>query len=254
MLRTYRRIFPQLWVEFLGTYFLVLTVAMNVMGRTENGGIAIGSTLMIIVFSGGYISGGHFNPAVTLAVYLRGKIGSTESVFYLISQLLGSFIAAWCAFFVFDKTFAVAPQHYLVNLHWKNSSALFVEFIWTFLLCSVILHTATTKAQEGNSFFGLAIGFTVLAGAISMGPISGGAFNPAVATGPAIVQAIIGKDHNGRGRKDAASIWIYWLGPLMGGICSAFAFRIATRDRDEERQPLVGQSNRVEPEDDDEYV
>jgi len=98
--------------------------------------------------------------------------------------------------------------------------ALTVEFLYTFALVSVMLNCATTKSQNANSFFGLAIGFTVAAGAWSVGAISGAAFNPAVATGPLIIDSSIGHHHNGK------YIWIYWLGPLLGSCVAAILFRV----------------------------
>eukprot|EP01121_Diplochlamys_sp_Union-15-3_P013687 TRINITY_DN427_c0_g1_i1.p1 TRINITY_DN427_c0_g1~~TRINITY_DN427_c0_g1_i1.p1 ORF type:complete len:254 (-),score=43.35 TRINITY_DN427_c0_g1_i1:9-770(-) len=253
MLKNLRRVpFSHLFIECIGTFFLMFTVGASVLGLIPNGGIAIGTVLMLIIFMGGYISGGHFNPAVTTAVLIRGKIAFAEALLYILVQLLGSFLASWCTLFVFGKSFAIAPNLEQQNWRWPISSALFVEFVWTFYLCGTVLHTATTRAQEGNSFFGLAIGFVVVSGAISVGDISGGAFNPAVATGPALVSLLTGGhfDYQGNGLEDVKYIWIYWLAPMLGGVFSAFAFKIAVRDREDEKQA----SAKISPQDDEDYA
>eukprot|EP01121_Diplochlamys_sp_Union-15-3_P013688 TRINITY_DN427_c0_g1_i2.p1 TRINITY_DN427_c0_g1~~TRINITY_DN427_c0_g1_i2.p1 ORF type:complete len:148 (-),score=16.28 TRINITY_DN427_c0_g1_i2:24-467(-) len=141
MLKNLRRVpFSHLFIECIGTFFLMFTVGASVLGLIPNGGIAIGTVLMLIIFMGGYISGGHFNPAVTTAVLIRGKIAFAEALLYILVQLLGSFLASWCTLFVFGKSFAIAPNLEQQNWRWPISSALFVEFVWTFYLCGTVLH------------------------------------------------------------------------------------------------------------------
>jgi aquaporin Z len=168
-------------VEFIGTFFLVFTVGVTVV-NTDAGVIAplaIGSVLMVMVYAGGHISGGHYNPAVTLAVAIRGRMPASEVPVYFIAQFLAASLAAGAAFYLKgpnDLAGAPPPAYAL-------SQMVFAEFIFTFALAYVVLNVATSKANAGNSFYGLAIGFTVMVGAFAVGPISGGAFNPAVATG-----------------------------------------------------------------------
>ncbi len=185
--------------------------------------VAIGSVLMACIFMGGHVSGGHYNPAVTFGVWLtgRGKITGWQSIGYLVVQLLGSFIASLVYWSISQETFFLAPHPNITHGH-----AFSAEAMYTFLLVSVVLNVATTKSQADNSFYGLAIGFTVLAGAISVGPISGGGFNPAVGFGPIIVDAI----HNGSGHMN--TMWIYWLGPLFGSVLAAIAFRITNHHKE----------------------
>jgi len=204
-------------IEFIGTFFLVLTIGLNKNNTTGLAPLAIGSTLMVAIFMGGHISGAHFNPAVTLGVRLTGRdhITTLTAFVYLFVQLLGGLIAAVVVWGIEDYTFGPAPG---VGVH--SMRALTVEFLYTFLLVSVMLNCATTKSQNSNSFFGLAIGFTVAAGAWSVGSISGAAFNPAVATGPLIIDSSIGHNHNGK------YIWIYWIGPLLGSALAAVVFRV----------------------------
>jgi len=204
--------------EFIGTFFLVLTVCLSVLTSAPLAALAIGSSLMVMVYMGGHISGGHYNPAVSLAVLLRGKLAPREFVAYVLSQLLGAVAAALIAYFVLHKF----PKHSFDLAPGENVgpwAALLVEFLYTFALALVVLNVATSKKTEGNSYYGLAIGFTVTAGAIAVGGLSGGAFNPAVGTGPIVVHALV----NGG---SLSNLWIYWLGPLLGGALAAGVFRL----------------------------
>jgi len=163
-------------VEFIGTLFLVLTIGCCVLTPAGTGMVAplaIGAMLMVMVFAGGHISGAHYNPAVTLAVTLRGKSTWMEAAKYIVAQILGALaaMALVCALGLHSNAM-VEPRMFF--------PAVLAEFLFTFALCWVVLNVATAKGTSGNSFYGLAIGFTVLAGAFSVGAISGGAFNPAV--------------------------------------------------------------------------
>jgi len=202
--------------ELIGTFFLVLTVGLVITGKTAFGfgEIAIGSVLMVMVYMGGHVSGGHYNPAVSLAVMLRGKLSPLDFVPYIVSQLAGSFLACYVVFIIKGETFAPKPGNDVMAL-----TAMLVEFIFTFALALVVLNVATAKSTEGNSFYGLAIGFTVTVGAIVAGGISGGAFNPAVGCGPISFQYWMGKgtlDHLG----------YYIVGPFLGGAAAAAVFWI----------------------------
>lgn len=191
--------------EFIGTFFLVLTIGFAVLGGAPLAPIAIGSSLMVMIFMGGHISGAHYNPAVSLAVLIRGKISPADFAIYVISQIAGATLAALVVNLVLEKTFPIAPGEGV--LAWK---AVLVELLYTFALALVVLNVATAKGTEGNSFYGLAIGFTVLAGAVAVGGISGGAFNPAVGIGPTIIDVA-------RGGGTFKHLWIYLVGPLLGG-------------------------------------
>ena len=166
-------------VEFIGTFFLVFTVGVCVLNPDAGviAPLAIGSVLMVMVFAGGHISGGHFNPAVTVAVAIRGRLPACEVPSYILAQLAGAVFAAGAAHYLKGDPENIGEPAYVL------AQLVLAEFLFTFALAYVVLNVATAKANAGNSFYGLAIGFTVMGGAFAVGPISGGVFNPAVATG-----------------------------------------------------------------------
>ncbi len=198
--------------EFIGTFFLVLTIGLTVIGGTPMAPLAIGASLMIMVYMGGHVSGAHYNPAVSLALLLRGKLRPQEFAPYVVAQLLGALAAAWSAYAFTGRTFAPEPATTATTLQ-----ALGVEIVYTFALALVVLNTATHPAVKGNSFYGLAIGFTIVVAAFAGGPISGGAFNPAVGTGPTVLHALMG---SGTWRH----LWLYIVGPCAGGVIAAGVF------------------------------
>jgi aquaporin Z len=198
--------------EFIGTFFLVLTVGMTVINPGSAGALAplaIGSVLAVMVYAGGYLSGAHYNPAISLAVYLRGKLSLSDLGLYWIAQLLAGIVAAYAAIYLKGHSHD-AP------LQLDTWRALLAEFLFTFALCYVVLNTATAVETAGNSYFGFAIGFTVLAGAYAVGAISGGAFNPAVALGITIMNLSV-----------PANLWIFIVGNLAGGVAAALIFKCA---------------------------
>lgn len=201
-------------VELIGTFFLVATVGFTVIepGAGPLAALAIGSALMIMVYAGGHVSGGHYNPAVTLAVWLRGRCPTSDVLGYMVAQVAGGLIAAFLVMFMKDTSKVVASNPDVVR-------AVLAELLFTFALCYVVLNVATAKATEGNSYFGLAIGFTVVVGAFAVGGISGGAFNPAVAVG---ITAM--------GLSKLANIWIFLVGNFAGGALAALAFKAVHPD------------------------
>lgn len=197
--------------EFIGTFFLVLTIGMVVLGGKGNfAPMAIGSVLMVMVFAGGHISGAHYNPAVTFAVFLRGKISVGEAVGYMIFQVLGSIVASLTVIYLMSDKI---PDNAVDMI--SAPRGLLAEFLATFALAYVVLNVATSKATNGNSFYGLAIGFTVLSMALAFGGISGGAFNPAVAVGISILKLVAW-----------SSLWVYLVGCFAGAAAAALIFRI----------------------------
>jgi aquaporin Z len=196
-------------VEFIGTFFLVFTIGMVVIepGAGAMAPLAIGAALMAMIFAGGHISGAHYNPAVSLALLVRGRVSPTELVAYIVAQVLAAAVAGGLVLFMKGGA-AVTP------LAPDVTRALVAEFLFTFALAYVILNVATAKGTAGNSFYGLAIGLTVLAGAYAVGGVSGGAFNPAVAVGLTVM-----------GISPVANIWIYLLANFLGGAAAGAAFK-----------------------------
>ena len=197
--------------ELIGTFFLVFTICLAAGGGTSIPPLAIGASLMAMVYMGGPISGAHYNPAVSLGMLLRGKLSPGDFVPYVIAQLVGAIAAAVVGDWILGHPFAPAPGPSVTAL-----KALAVETLYTFALCLVVLNVATSKRSAGNSYFGLAIGFTVMVGAFAAGSISGGAFNPAVGLGPILVSALSGGS--------LANAWLYVVGPFIGAVLAAGVF------------------------------
>ena len=197
--------------EFIGTFFLVLAI-----GLTGNP-LAIGVMLMVMVYMGGHISGAHYNPAVSIAMIFRGLLSVKEAINYILSQLAGAFLAAIFVQWVGGSVMEVGPSNTASVLQ-----ILSVEAIFTFALVLVILNVATNPKTEGNSYYGLAIGFTVMAGAFAGGGISGGAYNPAVGTGPILVDVIMGEGDT------LSNLWYYLVGPIVGAMVAAYVYKITS--------------------------
>jgi aquaporin Z len=200
--------------EFTGTFFLVFTIGCSVLVGTPMAPLAIGASLMVMVYMGGHVSGAHYNPAVSLGLVLRGSFAASEFGAYVAAQLLGAVAASLAVWLVTGRTFVPAPAANATII-----AALLVEILYTTALALVVMNVATAPATAGNSFYGLAIGFTVAAGAFAGGPISGGAFNPAVGLGPALIHAIIG-------RGSITHVWLYIVGPCIGAAIAAAIFKV----------------------------
>jgi aquaporin Z len=196
--------------EFIGTFFLVFTVCAAAVKGGSLAPLAIGSILMVMVYAGGHISGAHYNPAVTLGVLVRGRIGITDAVTYWAVQFVAGAIAALVAKLV------VNPGHLdALSLSGRDIwAALVAEALFTFALAYVVLNVATSKDHPVNSFYGLAIGFTVFAGAVAVGALSGGAFNPAVALGIMTF-----------GLSAWKNIWIYLVAEAAGAALAGLTFK-----------------------------
>ena len=200
--------------EFIGTFFLVLTVGCTVIPGAAGviPPLAIGAALMVMIFAGGHISGGHYNPAVTLGVFLRGRCAAKDVVPYWVAQVAAGLVAAFVAVWLSGKS--GTPME-LKNV----PAALVAELLFTFALVYVVLNTATAKGTANNSFYGLAIGMTVMTGAFAVGGISGGAFNPAVAVGAGVMNLV-----------SLSQIWIHIVADLLGGALAAAVFKFANPD------------------------
>jgi aquaporin Z len=211
--------------ELIGTFFLVFTIGAT--GIASAPGVipplAIGAVLMAMVYAGGHISGAHYNPSVTLGVFLRGRLPARDLLPYIAAQISGAVAASAVVLFMkaAETITAFTPRVY---------PAFLAEFLFTFALVYTVLNVATLKATAGNPYFGLAIGFTVLAGAFAVGDVSGGAFNPAVAVG-AMTMGLLPWSH----------LWLYVIAEFLAAALAAGAVRAlnpAEFDRSEHR-PVI---------------
>jgi aquaporin Z len=221
----------KLIVEFIGTFFLMFTIGMAVATAGTLAPLAIGAALMVMVFAGGHISGGHYNPAVSTAALVRGALSREEYPAYIVAQAIGAICAAGV---VSVLGYAPATTAAVASI----GKMLIVEFLFTFALCYVVLNVATAKDNENNSFYGLAIGFTVAVGAFAVGKVSGGAFNPAVALGATVL-----------GMFSWSHIWVYLLAQFLAGGTAAAVF-LATQPAEQPEarvsaaQPEAGNGQR----------
>ncbi len=201
---------PKLLTEFIGTFFLVLSICLSVATGSAMAPLAIGGTLMVMVYMGAHVSGAHYNPAVSFALVLRGALSVTDMLKYWAVQLSGGVAAALTAVQIVGKSVPIHPGAGV-----SATSALLVEILYTFALALVVLNVATAKKTDGRGFYGLAIGFTVASAAFAAGGISGGAFNPAVGTALTLVS-----------QTGFGDLWLYWVGPLVGGALASVVFRV----------------------------
>lgn len=194
-------------IEFIGTMFLVLTIGLAVANAGAIAPLAIGAVLMVFVYAGAHVSGAHYNPAISIGLWVAGKLPSSELVKYIVSQILWWATAAWLVFILW------------ANGAWATLTApilsiIIAELLFTFALVWVVLNVATTKSSEGMSYYGLAIGFTVVAGAYAVGSISGAAFNPAVVIGNAIDGLLAWNQ-----------IWMHLVASVAGGLLAGGLFK-----------------------------
>jgi aquaporin Z len=197
-------------VELIGTFFLLLVIGLCVIepGAGAMAPLAIGTVLMVMVYAGGYISGGHYNPAVTLGVWMRGKCKAKDVPLYMLAQIIGAGAASLLVLKLKCGSVITAATPNTVN-------AFIAELIFTFALVYVVLNTATSKKTAGNSYYGLAIGFTLMTAAYAIGNISGCAINPAVAIGITIM-----------GLSKLSNLWIFVVANLAGGALAAVIFKL----------------------------
>jgi aquaporin Z len=218
--------------EFVGTFGLVLTVGCVVLGGSNLAPLAIGGVLAALVFAGGHISGAHYNPAVTLAVFLRGRVRGVDVLPYFGAQIAGGLLGGVAARMIVNPA-SIEPRSFSGQ---GIAVALFAEFLFTFFLAYVVLNVATSQDHADNSFYGLAIGFILFAGAASVGGFSGAAFNPAVAIAASAI-----------GILSWSAIWIFLVANFAGGAIAALVFRLLNPEdlkpldghQDEEQAPAI---------------
>lgn len=193
--------------EALATFLFVFAIVAAVNNAGDFAPLAIGFTLMVLIYATGHLSGAHLNPAVSLGALIRGALDGVGFIAYVIAQLVGGALGALVAGAIF-----AAPE---AAKEIEVGPSFLVEALFTFILVYVVLNVATSKDTEGNSFYGLAIGSVVVVGAFVVGPISGGGFNPAVALGLAV-----------HGDFAWSNLWLYFVAPLVGGALAALVFRV----------------------------
>ncbi len=203
--------------EAIGTFFLVLSITLAVITEVPLAPLAIGGTLMAMIYMGGHISGAHYNPAVSLAAMMRGALPASELLPYMGTQIIGATVAALLGNFIANGSVPIAPGE-----NTNIVQALLVEIFYTFALALTVLNVATAKGTAGNSFYGLAIGFIVVCGAFAGGGISGGAFNPAVGIGLSIGALLAGTG--------GSLFWLYIIGPFIGGVLAALVFKLQSNE------------------------
>jgi aquaporin Z len=195
-------------VEFIGTFFLIFVIGcVSSQAHVFLGPLAIGAALMVMIFAGGHISGAHYNPAVTIGVWIRGACNGLQTGCYIIAQILAAFAASIAVPILFGHTITPSAMG-------STGQVILAEFLGTFALVYTVLNVATAPATAGNSFYGLAIGFTVFVQAVAVGSVSGGAFNPAVAVAASFLGAVKGQN-----------LVIYWLSELIAAAAAAGIFR-----------------------------
>jgi len=198
--------------EFVGTFLIMFSIALAAVSGSPLAPLAIGGAFVTMIYMGGHHSGGHFNPAVSLAMFLRKKMAASDFLPYVMAQILGSISAFGLGFFVTSKGVGLAP-----GAEFNSVKAVIVELVFTMMLALTVLNVATHKKVANNSFYGLAIGFVIMVAAFAGGGISGGAFNPAVGIGATVINAT-----SAGGTWE--HLWIYIAGPLAGGVLAAVIY------------------------------
>ena len=200
----------KLIAEFIGTFFLALTICTAAVHGSagEYAPFAIAATLMVMIYGLGHVSGAHLNPAVTVGVWLRGACEKDEVAPYIAVQVIAGAAAA-----LVSANLLIADPS-VTALELDMTQTIGAEFLYTFALVFVILNVATSEATAGNGYYGAAIAFVVLAGALTVGGISGGSFNPAV-TGALFTSGAI----------ETADLWMHLVPQFVAGVVAAQAFK-----------------------------
>ena len=204
----------KLFAEFIGTALLAFTIAVAAGVGTGLAGVGIGGALMTAIYSGGHLSGAHYNPAVTLAILIRGKISAKDAALYMLSQCCGSVFGGLVGMVALKSDVALGAPEIADGVN--VGSAFVAELILTLALAHVVLNVTTTTAQANNSYYGLAIGFTVMSGAISVGGVSGVGFNPAIKLLSFLRALNTGRLGVGAWVGFVAPFWgVHWRGPSL---------------------------------------
>lgn len=206
--------------EFVGTYLFLFVISLAAVSGSPLAPLAIGGALVVMVYMGGHRSGAHYNPAVSFGLLLQKKMPAKDFAPYVVAQVVAGILAFWTGYFVTGKTVEIAP-----GPGFNATQALVVEVLFTLALVLVVLNVAASKKTEGNNYYGLAIGFTIVAAAIAGGGVSGGAFNPAVGIGATTISALFGGG-------TWAYLWIPIVGPLVGAALGSFIWSLQEQAAD----------------------
>jgi len=203
----------RLGAEFIGTFLLTFTIGCNILSKSGLFGVlSIAFSLMVMTYAVGPVSGGHFNPAVTTAVFLANKLMLEDFLAYIGVQLVAGCLGGLAFSFLFGKTAPLEP-----SAGFTGYQAGLVECLYTLMLCFVYLTTVSTKAAKGNQYFGTAIGFVIIAAGYGAGAVSGAALNPAVALGMDVTSA---KEY------DFGWCMVYWVAEFLGAALACGIHRI----------------------------
>ena len=207
----------KLITEFIGTFFLCLTICVaGVFGLSgQNAPFAIAGTLMVMIYAGAHISGAHYNPAVTISIWIRGACEKSEVVPYALSQLVAGFLAALIAANLI-VTGSISEDYPIEMFEPSGTEASIIvsEFLFTFALVFVILNVATSESNEGNGYYGAAIALVVLAGALTVGSISLASFNPAASLSLVVV-----------GKMAISDLWLHLVPQLFGAGTASLVYK-----------------------------
>jgi len=245
--------YPMYLAEFLGTMLYSMTFAITtepntIVEHTSNTGpavsinesyfiapIAVGFIVIAMIYAFGHISGAHFNPAITVAVWIRGFITPIDAAIFILVQLLGALCGSMLAWIITDTVPFIMPGTDSDD-GVPQGRCLMAEIIYSFAICMVVINVATTESQRGNFFYGVSIGMTVASGLASVQKISGGCFNPAIGTALSITHSF--KDHG-----TIQYIWIYLLGPVIGAVLAGFSFYVIN-SKEVEQAKLIPDQDR----------
>jgi aquaporin Z len=205
--------FVKVFTEFIGTYIFLFVISLAATNGSPLAPLAIGGALMCMVYMGGHWSGGHYNPAVSFGFFLQKKLSASDLIAYWVAQIIAGILAFGTGWYISGKTVAIGPAE-----GYDVAKACVVEAIFTMALVLVVLNTAVSRKTAGKGFYGLAIGFTIVIAAVAGGPVSGGAFNPAVGIGATVLHAT-------QGGGSWSNIWIPIVAPLLGGAIGSFIWK-----------------------------
>jgi len=249
--QTFRESYPMYIAEFIGTLLYSMTFAIttypikleipdltsiNINESYFIAPLAVGFIVIAMIYAFGHISGGHFNPAITLAVLIRKFITPIDAMFFLLVQFSGAFAGAFLAYAItYDLPYIEPYVDPSTKEGIEDFRCVLVEAIYSFAICIVVINVATTDSQSGNYFYGVSIGMTVAAGLAASQKISGGCFNPALGTALSVTNSL-------RDEGTIEHIWIYIVSPLIGAVIAGYSFYVVNVAEVEEAAKMVRQS------------